>query len=71
MRDTVYNAATFLAIAIFVAFISYTAVTLISNMHAAEACMEDEVWAPVEYGTPDSSEDSHGVNRVCVNIEEM
>ena len=34
-------------------------------------CMEDEAWIAVSYGTPHSAEDESGVNRACVNVEEL
>ena len=71
MRDTFYNAIAIVAIAAFVAFVTYAAVTTVLGMHPAEDCMEDEVWAPVEYGTYNSTEDAAGVNRVCINIDNL
>jgi hypothetical protein len=34
-------------------------------------CEEDEAWTAVPYGTVDSFEDAHGVNRACVHLEEL
>ena len=71
MKNTLYNVLAWLAIAAFTATLVYSFVTFTMRMHPAEDCMEDEVWAPVEYGTYNSTEDAAGVNRVCVNIEEL
>lgn len=71
MRDTLYNAIALIAIMAFAAFIAYASVTIVLNMHPAEACMEDEVWAPVHYQTQGADRDAGGVTRMCVNIDEL
>lgn len=45
-------------------------VIYVTRTHAADACHEDEVWAPVHYETPGAIEDVHGVSRMCINVEQ-
>lgn len=71
MRDTFYNMLVLLAIAVFAALVTFSLIRLGDYTHPANDCQEDEVWAPVEYGTPGSQEDRAGVNRVCINLEEL
>ena len=41
-----------------------------SQPHAADACQEDENWIAVHYLDPRGREDTHGVSRACVNVED-
>ena len=63
--------ATFVAIAIIVGTVFYGMTAMGKRWHAAEGCTEDEAWIAVDYQTPGAFEDSHGVTRACVNIEEI
>ena len=35
------------------------------------SCQEDEAWTPVHHETPGAIEDSYGVSRMCVNVEDI
>lgn len=71
MKDTLLN---LLVGVVIVAILAGTIMGLLAmgkRWHAAEACMEDEAWVAVHFETEGAFEDSHGVTRACVNVEEL
>ena len=42
---------------------------IVTPVHPADGCMEDESWTAVDYRTPDGVDDVHGVTRACRTTE--